>query len=325
MIKRYTRSIFSRLLLLLLLLGSTAFIVTAQQQQQRRLLYPDPASVGAKPLSPKLQEIVELIGNPKTRPVDYDKLSRTTDFFVRIAPRAGILTPDNHLLDSGGVPGRRDALLGGRPFVFLTSPESIYGRSLPEIYSDIGYEAEDIIGRQRNVDMVAVVFRYGEDVSPALDVRDGNLPRDWNFKVYIPYWDNMFSLFYRLSEKAGIDPENKNQTPTEKIFFRSEAEKAFVLCYSAAASQRIKKLSYSEIRAGGGADWVYRKLLEDKLAAFEHFRGDGRTQNEILDPEGDKLWLVEFIGPNRKLKDLPELAVIHLGRLVIEVDYNKDK
>ena len=285
--------------------------------QQRDLLY-------SKSLSPKLQEIVAVIRNPQTSPIDYDKLNRTTEFFIRIAPREHILSPDKQLI-AGNNSIQNDALLGTRPGIFLTSPESIYGRSLLEIYSEIGYEAEDIIRRQRNQDMVAIVFRYPDAISLALDVKEGNLPVGWENKVYIPYWENMFSLFYRLAENAVIEQDKKGEFAPEKIFFRSQAEKAFALCYSAGAKERIKRLSYGEIKAIGGADWVYRKLLEDKMSAFEHFRGNGRTQNEISDPDGQKLGLVEFLGPNRKIKDLSEVAVIHLGKLFIQDTYIKDK
>ena len=57
--------------------------------------------------------------------------------------------------------------------------------------------------------------------------------------------------------------------------------------------------------------------MEDKLSVFEHFQGNGRTQNEIFDPENQQLGLVEFVGSNRQIKDLPEVAIIHLGKLII--------
>ena len=43
------------------------------------------------------------------------------------------------------------------------------------------------------------------------------------------------------------------------------------------------------IAALGGDDWKYRSLLETKLSLFEHFRGTGRTQNELEDRDGSKL------------------------------------
>jgi hypothetical protein len=308
MVKRY---IFSLLVLLLL-----CFDVSAAEK--RKLLY------SSESLSPKLREIVKVIRNLKSARIDYDRLSHTTDFFVRLAARADVLTKDKHLCNSNQCRG--DALLGARPFVFLTTPESIYGRSLTEIYADIGYEAEDIIERQRNKDVVAIVFRYENAVSLAQDVTGGNLPPEWKTKVYIPYWDNMFSLFSRLAEDAAIEPGSTGEFAPEKIFFRSEAEKSFVLGYPAEAQrQRIKNLFYYEIKARGGDDWRYRKLLEDKLSAFEHFRGDGWTENEIFNREERKRRFPEFVGPNKKIRDLPEVAIIDLGKLIIRDTYVKDR
>ncbi len=70
----------------------------------------------------------------------------------------------------------------------------------------------------------------------------------------------------------------------------------------------------------GGPDWEYRKLLEDKLSVFAHFRGTGRTLNVVLDPYMTKpdTGVFEYLGPNAALKDLPEVAVVHLGSLKVE-------
>lgn len=76
------------------------------------------------------------------------------------------------------------------------------------------------------------------------------------------------------------------------------------------------------LEATGGSDWEYRKLLESKLSVFEHFRGNGRTQNEILDPDAKQKGLVEVVAPNMKLNQLQEVAIIHLGKLVIEDCYS---
>jgi hypothetical protein len=78
------------------------------------------------------------------------------------------------------------------------------------------------------------------------------------------------------------------------------------------------------LHATGGPLWRYRKLLEDKLSLFEHFRGDGRTENELLDSRDAeaKGQLYEVVGPNMKLSDLPEVVIIHLGKLIIEDCYS---
>jgi hypothetical protein len=88
--------------------------------------------------------------------------------------------------------------------------------------------------------------------------------------------------------------------------------------------QRVKRTSYYELKAIGSSDWVYRKPLESKLSVFEHFLGTGRTQNEVLDPDGldPVAGVVVFIGPNRPIRDLAEVAIIHLGQLCIEDTYN---
>ena len=65
-------------------------------------------------------------------------------------------------------------------------------------------------------------------------------------------------------------------------------------------------------------------FFEKKLSIFEYFRGNGRTINEITDP-GDtekNSGILEFVGPNKKISDLPEVAVIHLGDLLIYDQYS---
>ncbi|MDF1713563.1 MAG: hypothetical protein P1U90_15090 [Akkermansiaceae bacterium] len=45
-----------------------------------------------------------------------------------------------------------------------------------------------------------------------------------------------------------------------------------------------------------------------------HFRGVGVTEN-TLSPANDRKGLPEFVGPNRKLSDLAEFAVIDIGKM----------
>jgi hypothetical protein len=282
--------------------------------QQRPILF-------SKGVSAQLQEAVDALRDPNTPQADAACLSWTTNYFVRIAPRANILTADNQLMNSAH-PGQKDAILGTQPFVFLTSPQSLYGRSLLEIYQDIGYEAEDILRWQRDRNMVAIVFRYPQhEVSLATAAEQGQLPIGWQNKVYVPYWDTMFSLFSHLAQNATVEPERQGEFSPDKMFFRSQEQKIFALLHGEIAKSRIKKSSYGELKARGGADWKYRQLLETKLSLFEHFRGTGRTQNEVFDREGQAHGLVEFVGPNRKLNQLAEVAVVDLGRLTISDDY----
>src|SRR5690242_13004363 len=97
----------------LLLAGSTGL---AQQPtplvRQRQLLYAGPAR-----LDSKLKEAVESIRNLGLARVPYEKLSPTTDYFVRIAPRRVIVDDKNRI--------KPEAVLGTKPFVFLTSPQGV--------------------------------------------------------------------------------------------------------------------------------------------------------------------------------------------------------
>ena len=293
--RRSTCSLFS--LIAILGLGE----VSAQERELLQRVQP----------SDELNAICMQIRDVTRDKIPYNRLTRTTNYFVRIAPRKVILTESGDLRD--------EAILGTRPFVFLTTPGSIYGKSLLEIYEDIGYEAEDIIRWQRNEEMVAIVFRYPVGISLS-GVLDGQLSQRWSDWVYVPTWDNMFVLFDRLAENATIDPQKRGEFAPERSFFRSGAEKMFVQGFPERGKERIKKTPYADLKALGGADWVYRSLLESKLSVFEHFRRNGRTHNEVLDPEGlePEAGLIEFVGPNRKIKDLPEVAIIYLGRLAIE-------
>ncbi|RYX80019.1 hypothetical protein EON83_30380 [bacterium] len=294
------------LAVLLLVIGSV-------KAQERALLF-------AQSPSEPLQKVIGLLRNPATPQVDMKALVCPTHYFVRIAPRASILSPSNRLTDGAAV-GQNDAILGTRPFVFLTSPESLYGRSLLEIYQDIGYEAEDILRYQLNQDMVAVVFSYRDDVTPSPEISDGRLPTNWGQRVYVPHWDNMFSLFHHLAQDATVEPEKKGQFAPFRLFFNSEQEKSFALKAYKGINSKLKSWPYLRLKARGGKDWRYRELLENKLSLFEHFRGSGRTQNEVFDPTGEQMGIVEFVGPNRKLKDLAEVAIVDLGRLVVTQTY----
>ncbi len=261
--------------------------------------------------SPELTALAEKIKNLDTPPIPDADLTRKSNYFVRIAPRKNILTDSNQLQDN--------AILGTRPFVFVTIPEGVYGKSLLDIYLDIGYEAEDIIHWQRDQEMVAIVFRF-EDGIAVSDEQKGQLPDDWTKFVYVPTWDNIFTLFNRVASNATIDPSKQGEFAPVNSFFRSEAEKASVLNFPETGKKHIKETSYANLKAEGGNAWAYRKLLENKLSVFEHFRGTGRTQNEIIDPDGTKTanGILEFVGPNRKIKELPEVVIVELGKLLVE-------
>ena len=276
--------------------------------QERALLY-SRSSNGA------LAEATATVRTLSGTKVPYAQLSRSTVFYVRIVPRRIVLNADDT--------PQENAVLGGKPFVFFTTPQSLSGRTLLDMYQDIGYEAEDIVRWQRNEDMVALVFRYPGAIART-EMTDGKLPEDSGKKVYIPTWENVFSLFERLAERATVQPEKRGEFAPEVTFFRSSQEKAFVLSFPEDGKKRLKRAGYAELKAIGGADWTYRRLLETKLSIFEHFLGTGRTHNEVLDPDGldPEAGLFEFVGPNLKLKDLPDLAVVHLGSLSIKDTYS---
>ena len=285
------------------------FNISQALATERELLY-------HSSLSAPLQEMVANIQNLNHPKIPYADLNPKTEYFARIVPRQYTLTKDNQL--------QANAILGTKPLVFFTTPEGFYGKSLLDIYLDIGYEAEDIIRWQRDAEMVAVVFRYPEAMVLA-DVTDGQLPTPWNNKVYIPTWDNVFAIFHQLAQAATIEPNKKGEFAAEKTFFPTESLRQLVLNFPDAGKQRLKTTDYATLKVTGGTDWVYRELLERKLSIFEHFMGTGRTLNEITTSTGTKetTGLLEFVGPNTKLQDLPEIAIIDLGKLSMTDTYFK--
>lgn len=282
-----------RLSLCLLVLSSVA-----TQAQERELLF-------SKAPSPKLQEITAHLRNLKSAVTASNDLTRKTDYFVRITPRRYLFQ---------GVKLNDSAMLGGNPFVFLTTPESVYGLSLLDIYVAIGYEAEDVLRWQRDEDMVMVVFKYPNDIATT-DVTNGLLPDAWNKSVYIPSWENMFSLLHRM---ATLDPTTQQTLPT---FRMSQMEREFLVSFPAEGKQKIKTRAYAGLKADDGPEWKYRSLLEQKLSVFEHFRGTGHTQNEVRDPGGVETGLLEAVGPNMNINQFPEVAIIHLGQLGVKDSY----
>lgn len=282
-----------------LLLGLLALALTpASAAQARRIVYG-----GKNPPSARLKQIAEALADPKTAPAALETLPPAGAYFARLAQRKYILDED------GNIGGK--AALHGRPIAFITTPEGLYGRSLLEIFTEIGYEAESILSHQLGKEMVAVVFRYPEGVAPS-DARDGRLPADWENSVFVPTWENVFALFHRLALRdAAAGPS------APRALSLSDAELRFVLNFPEAGKGRVRFVPYGALKAAGGPDWSYRCLLESQLSVFEHFRGNGRTQNELIDPDGAQpaRGLREYVGPNRRLSELPEVAVVELGWL----------
>ncbi|HEY3580331.1 MAG TPA: hypothetical protein VGK82_07285 [Pyrinomonadaceae bacterium] len=279
--------------------------------QQRAVLYENSPSA-------QIQALAKILQDPRSAKVPSSQLPKPARYFVRITERRFVLTPDNKLLPT--------AVLAGpaRPFAFLTTPEGFFGKSLLEIYGDIGYEAEDMIRVQRNADMVVMLFRYPDNVSLS-PVSNGNLGVDWRHGIYSTTWDNVLSLFTRLVQDERNPVCKQDQMPMANICLPPN-DRSFVRRFQSTARRQLrqKTKSYAVLHVTGGPLWRYRKLLEDKFSLFEHFRGDGRTENELLDtrdaePKGQ---LYEVVGPNMKLSDLPEVVIIHLGKLVIDDCYS---
>jgi hypothetical protein len=276
---------------------------------ERDLLY-------SKAPSTQMQELIRIIRNLHSDQIPLENLPSPNGYFVRIVQRRYVLTDKDEVLEK--------AVLGGwaKPFVFLTTPESIFGKSLLQIYADIGYEAEDIIRNQRNEDMVAILFRYPEHIRLST-VEHGKLDNDWPNRIYATTWDNILSLFTRLVQDEHSKLCKPTDEPSTRICLpKNKAE--FVSTFSAKRKERVKERGYHRLQALGGPNWQYRKLLEDTLSVFEHFRGDGCTENELLeyrDKPGPPR-LREVVAPNMKINSLPEVAIIHLGKLTIEDGYS---
>lgn len=278
--------------------------------QERKVLYPK-----SGPIHDQAKSILD----PNKAEIPMGQLHPPSGYFVRITERRFVLTETNELSGQAVLAGPTKAR------VFLTTPEGLVGKSLLEIYADIGYEAEDVIRSQAGKDMVAIVFRYPNYVTLS-NVENGNLGRDWRNRIYPTTWDNLFSLFTRLVQDQRNAACNAAGTPPKYICLPPQ-DRTFVLRFPLAAKRQLKTKtkSYPVLQATGGSLWRYRKLLEDNLSLFEHFRGDGRTENELLNFRDTKSQprLFEVIGPNMKISELSEVVIIHLGKLTIEDDYSR--
>ncbi len=264
-----------------------AELISNVSAQDRELLY----SVS---LTDNLRNIAAKIQDVNQAKVPYAELTENGDYFARIIPRKYVLTENNEV--------RENAVLGAKPFVFFTTPEGFYGKSLLEMYLDIGYKAESIIGWQRNLEMIVIVFRYPKNIGFS-KIRDGHLPKAWDQNIYVPTWHNVFSIFHLLTKN-------------------DEAQKAFILNFPETGKEKIRSTPYPNLKLEGGKNWDYRELLERKLSIFEHFQGNGRTLNGINSANTKNgLGLFEFLGPNMKINDLPEFAIIDLGMLIIKDTY----
>ena len=289
--------------------------------QQREVLFKNYSS-------PEMQKLVNSLLNPHYPQVGLGQFPVPKHYFVRITERQFVIGDDKKF--------NPDATLASsaRVFAFLTTPEGFFGKSLVQIFGDIGYEAEDMIANQSDKEMVVMLFRYRDDISVS-EVKNGNFGADWRNGIYSTTWDNMFGLFSRLVEDQNSAACKQQPRPALYICLAS-GDRDLVMRFSPAQKQQLREQTYQALKAKAGMSnasdqdkrlWQYRALLERNLSMFEHFRGDGYTENEIVDLQlgidSDRRLesgrrLPEVVGPNKKLSDLKELAVISLGRMIVE-------
>ncbi len=273
-----------------------------QKPTARQLLYP--ARRADVPRS--LQPFVDKLLAPEQGPLKADGV-KPTGVFARVGTRKYIL--DGNALKKGGT-------LGTRPFVFTTIPEALYGRSLLQVFSTIGYSADEVLTGQLGEEKVVILFQWEKDVILHLG-RDGKLPEVWQRAVYPTTWDNLFSLVEKMAgDKDWHDIKEEGKPPVpSRLQLRSPAERHFLLGFPDAGKQRLKSSSYYALRDIKGADWEYRQILERSMSAAEHFSGDGTSKPTLMGQGEPPAGFPEFLGPNRELSALPEIAVIGLGKL----------
>lgn len=256
----------------------------------RRILYQTNAT-------PELKAILGRLLQPSTEWIRDADMPGRSRFFLRLTEARFIVDGEGHL--------QPEARLDGNPFVFLTVPEAAYGRTLFQLYSDLGYSAESVL-HQRGVPMVALILRYPTAVRVP-NPWEGPTGEDWDSRVYQPMWDTVFDLFARLAD----------ETREGKYFLLPDLtphERSLARFLPSARRQAVATLPYPLLRVAGGPDWEYRSLLEKHLSINAHFRGVGFTEN-TLSPGDGRLGLPEFVGPNMELGRLAEFGVVDLGHL----------
>jgi hypothetical protein len=234
---------------------------------------------------------------------------KPTGVFARVVSRKHVTLKD----------GRAPVgFLGVRPFVFVTLPEALDGRSLLDVFSAIGYGADDVLAGQLGEEKVALVFRWN-DPTVLHPGRAGELPEQWQTAVYPATWDNLFALVERMAGDKDWHSVGAKGGPPDftRVGFASDRERSFVSGFSEAGKARVRAASYHALRETRGADWEYRDFLGRALGASEHFTGDGATKPTFA-AGGKPAGFPEYLGPNRPLAEIKELAVIGLGAVRIE-------
>lgn len=269
--------------------------------------YSERKVIGEESKTAEFRQLVKQICDPATKMIPDTRFKRS-NVYLRLTNRTYVFNGDKL---------NQNAALGGSPYVFLTVPQVGFGRSLYEIYSDLGYDAEGVL-KQRNKNMVAIVFRYKSEIKFSSD-REGHglLDKDdFDQYVYVPTWKNAFTLLSRLA--GDKTPNPKDPFPMK---FSDESSQNLARFFPAERRKHLSQLPYSLLRMAGGPDWEYRQLLESKMSMNSHFRGVGITEN-TLSPADNRKGVPEFIGPNRTLDELLEYAVIDVGRMEFKEVHN---
>jgi hypothetical protein len=284
------------------LAGPLTWEKPAGKPNTRRLLYPANEDRVPAALRPFVRRLLAA-DQGQVEPAD----AKPAGVFVRVVTRKYVL--DGEKLKEGGT-------LGINPFVFVALPESLYGRSLLQVFSVIGYPADDVLTDQLGKEKVAVVFRW-EDKVVLHPGRDGKLPEAWPSAVYPTTWDNVFALVQKLAGDPRWHVIQDQSQPLVRTRLRvgSPREVLFLRSYPDAGYKRIKSCPYATLRRVGGADWEYRSILDRSLSLNECFTGDGTSMRTFTGPGKRPPGFPEFLGPNRELTALPEVAVIGLGAL----------
>lgn len=293
--------------LLLSTLANAPIQADDKRPPKRELLYPAKLEEVPDSLKPFVAKLLA----PDQGPVD-PSTAKPMGVFARVVSKGDVV--DAKVRKEGGT-------LGSKPFVFTTLPEALYGRDLLEIFSAIGYSAESVLTSQIGVEKAVIVFRWNEKVA-LHDGRDGSLPKAWQSAVYPATWDNVFSLVDKMcgDDDWNYVPDGKQPPVFTKLKLNSPQEKQFLLGFPNEGKQRIKTMSYYALRDAKGANWEYRQFLERSMSLAEHYSGDGTSTPTALKKDQAKLpvGFPEFLGPNRKMTTLTEVAVIGLGSLRLE-------
>lgn len=273
------------------------------ERRPRELLYPGRVDDVPAPIRPYVAKLLAADQSPVDA-VD----AKPAGVFARVVSR-------KHVLD-GGL--KTDGTLGGRPFVFVTVPEALYGRTLLQVFSAIGYSADAVLTGQLGEEKVVVVFRW-EGAITAHPGRDGCLPAAWDTAVYPATWGNLLALVDRMAGDERWHQVEQKGEPADpaRLRLRSVKERHFLLGFPDAGKERVRSVTYHALQEAGGADWEYRRFLERAMSAAEHFTGDGMSKPTIVGDAKPPAGFPEFLGPNRALAALPEVAVVGLGTLVV--------